>query len=308
MRLHDFRVLTFDCYGTLIDWESGLLAALQPCWRAPAFRPMPRWRLSHGTNRRSRRKPRRCPIRTCWREVHRRLAAEWGVPASRGGGCSASAPRCRTGRLFPTRRRRCTICKQHFKLVILSNVDRASFAASNRRLGVSFDAVYTAQDIGSYKPDPANFRYLLDRLAALGHRPRRDSAHRAEPVPRPRAGETLRPRHGLDRPPPRPAGLGGDHGAAGRSHLGFPLSLAGGHGGGASARRRRGGRACLHAAPALLRERFACPLFSPSTAAPAPCGAKPMTPAVEASFRAGLRAALRAGHAVLAGGGRRWTR
>jgi FMN phosphatase YigB (HAD superfamily) len=48
--------------------------------------------------------------------------------------------------------------------VILSNVDRSSFFESNQKLGVAFDAVYTAQDIGSYKPDPANFDYLLRRL------------------------------------------------------------------------------------------------------------------------------------------------
>ena len=35
MRLTDFSALTFDCYGTLIDWESGIVTALQPCWRAP---------------------------------------------------------------------------------------------------------------------------------------------------------------------------------------------------------------------------------------------------------------------------------
>jgi 2-haloacid dehalogenase len=52
--------------------------------------------------------------------------------------------------------------------VILSNVDRASFAATLPRLGVAFDAVFTAQDIGSYKPDPRNFAYLVDRLAAMG--------------------------------------------------------------------------------------------------------------------------------------------
>ncbi len=58
--------------------------------------------------------------------------------------------------------------KQHYKLVILSNVDRESFKGSNRRLGVEFDAIYTAQDVGSYKPDPANFRYMLEHLAARG--------------------------------------------------------------------------------------------------------------------------------------------
>ncbi len=54
--------------------------------------------------------------------------------------------------------------KTRFKLVILSNIDRESFAASNRKLGVSFDAIYTAQDIGSYKPASANFEYLLAQL------------------------------------------------------------------------------------------------------------------------------------------------
>jgi len=58
--------------------------------------------------------------------------------------------------------------KQHYQLVILSNVDRTSFAGSNRRLGVEFDAIYTAQDIGSYKPDLANFHYMLARLAERG--------------------------------------------------------------------------------------------------------------------------------------------
>lgn len=58
-----------------------------------------------------------------------------------------------------------------YRLVILSNVDRASFARSNARLGVTFDAIYTAEDIGSYKPDPRNFRHMLDRLADYGHRP-----------------------------------------------------------------------------------------------------------------------------------------
>ena len=52
---------------------------------------------------------------------------------------------------------------------LLSNVDRQSFAASNRKLGVDFDAIYTAQNIGSYKPDRRNFDYLLARLGDLGY-------------------------------------------------------------------------------------------------------------------------------------------
>jgi 2-haloacid dehalogenase len=63
--------------------------------------------------------------------------------------------------------------KKYYTLVILSNVDRASFAASNKRLMVEFDAIYTAQDVGSYKPDPRNFTYMLEHLAAAGIEPAR---------------------------------------------------------------------------------------------------------------------------------------
>ena len=69
--------------------------------------------------------------------------------------------------------------KRFYKLVILSNVDRRSFAQSARRLGVEFDAVYTAEDIGSYKPDLRNFRYLLAALAKSGHSPS-DILHTAQ--------------------------------------------------------------------------------------------------------------------------------
>ena len=58
--------------------------------------------------------------------------------------------------------------KKHYKLVILSNVDNASFMHSNRKLQVEFDAIYTAEDIGSYKPSMRNFQYMLDKLGTLG--------------------------------------------------------------------------------------------------------------------------------------------
>ena len=57
---------------------------------------------------------------------------------------------------------------QHYELIVLSNVDRESFAASAERLGTRFDAVFTAQDIGSYKPAAANFDALAAGLEARG--------------------------------------------------------------------------------------------------------------------------------------------
>lgn len=69
--------------------------------------------------------------------------------------------------------------KTHFKLMVLTNTDNDSFAASNARLGVPFDASYTAEDIGSYKPEPRNFDYMLDKLETLGLR-KSDILHTAE--------------------------------------------------------------------------------------------------------------------------------
>jgi len=65
---------------------------------------------------------------------------------------------------FPDTADAVRVLQQHYKLVILSNVNREGFAASNRKLGVTFDAIYTAQDPGSYKPASRNFEYMLERL------------------------------------------------------------------------------------------------------------------------------------------------
>ncbi len=168
MRLRDFRVLSFDCYGTLIDWESGLLAALQTlATRAgiaddAALKPFALHEAAQQAETPA------MLYADVLARVHRRLANEWGVPTTEAEDkhFGASVP---DWPAFPDTPAALQYLKRHYKLVILSNVDRTSFAASNRRLGVSFDAIYTAQDIGSYKPDPENFRTLLDHLAALGH-------------------------------------------------------------------------------------------------------------------------------------------
>jgi 2-haloalkanoic acid dehalogenase type II len=100
-------------------------------------------------------------------EVHGQLAADWGVAPD-------SAENARFGDSirdwppFPDTVAALQVLKQHFRLVILSNVDRGSFQASNQRLAVAFDAIYTAQDVGSYKPDLRNFHYMLEKLAGQG--------------------------------------------------------------------------------------------------------------------------------------------
>ena len=169
MRLSDFKVLTFDCYGTLIDWETGMVDALAPLLRRVG-RPIARDAILEAHARHESAQQRWTPAmryRDLLAVVHKRLAEEWGVAApweeslAYGGSVPAwpafSDSTAALGHL-----------KRHFKLVILSNVDNESFAASNRRLGVEFDAIYSAEDIGSYKPDPRNFDYMLEKLAARG--------------------------------------------------------------------------------------------------------------------------------------------
>lgn len=166
MRVSDFKVLTFDCYGTLIDWESGIWDALQPLiansGRRDVTRSLALEAYSELEHRQEAETP-DMPYPEVLARVHRALAdrfelqtdseidALFGNSVGRWPAFSDSADALR-------------YLKTRYRLVILSNVDRASFFESNQRLGVTFDAVYTAQDIGSYKPNPANFDYLLRRL------------------------------------------------------------------------------------------------------------------------------------------------
>ena len=164
--LSDFRVLTFDCYGTLIDWESGIWDALQPViarsGRSDITRDEALLRYARLESAQEAATPGvRYP--EILRLVHRSFAAELELDTDDGldtafGGSVPLWP------AFPDTADALRRLAKSYRLVILSNIDRASFAASNRKLGVTFDAIYTAEDIGSYKPDPANFDYLLEHL------------------------------------------------------------------------------------------------------------------------------------------------
>lgn len=180
MRLSDFKVLTFDCYGTLIDWESGMVAALKPLTDRVS-RPLTRNDILEAHARHESSQQRYTPTRI-YRDllpvVYKRLADEWGVTVA-WEECLAYGRSVADWPAFPDTADALRYLKQHFKLVILSNVDNQNFAGSNKRLGVDFDAIYTAEDIGSYKPDPRNFDYMLEHLAGLGVS-KRDILHTAE--------------------------------------------------------------------------------------------------------------------------------
>jgi 2-haloacid dehalogenase len=171
MRLSDFSVLSFDCYGTLIDWESGIEAAFRP-WLTARGVEVGRNRLLALFGRHEQRQQEMTPgmrYPELLARVHRAVAAELGLApdAAAAEAFGASVP---DWPAFADSPGALAYLKRHYQLVILSNVDRASFARSNQRLGVEFDAVFTAEDIGSYKPDRRNFDYLLSRLEERGIR------------------------------------------------------------------------------------------------------------------------------------------
>ncbi|MQA92245.1 MAG: haloacid dehalogenase type II [Gemmatimonas sp.] len=163
--LSDFTTLTFDCYGTLIDWEKGILGELRP------------WAIRHGVIATDetlldvfagiesvcQQESPTARYPQILEEVLGRIARRYSVELDEGEGAEFGRS---VGRwpAFPDSAEALRYLRGRYKLVILSNVDRESFAMSEERLGVTFDRVITAQDVGSYKPDIRNFKYLLDDL------------------------------------------------------------------------------------------------------------------------------------------------
>lgn len=169
MKLSDYKALTFDCYGTLIDWESGMFAGLQPLVSRIGT-ALTRDQILEAHARHESSQQVYTPAMK-YSEllgvVYKRLAEEWGVSATVEE-CEAYGASVRDWPAFPDSVEALNYLKKHYKLVILSNVDNASFAHSNKRLKVTFDAIYTAQDVGSYKPSSRNFDYMIDKLKSLG--------------------------------------------------------------------------------------------------------------------------------------------
>lgn len=176
MRLTDARLLSFDCYGTLIDWEFGITDTVTriaaPHGAQPSEHEILSLFASHETKVQDTNPTWTYPV--ILRETWRRMATSLGLPDPTTGAeqCerdartfSDSVPNWPA---FSDSHEALVALQSRCKLVILSNVDNASFAGSNSRLGITFDAVLTAQDIGSYKPDVRNFRVLLEKARTMG--------------------------------------------------------------------------------------------------------------------------------------------
>ncbi len=165
---NQYKVITMDCYGTLIDWESGIWDALQPLLLQNKRRDITRQIALEAYAVIESGQQAQTPgmiYPQILQNVHTTFARQFNLETTDDlnqafGNAVAHWP------AFPDAADALRRLQQHFKLVILSNIDNESFAASNRKLGVTFDAIYTAQDMGAYKPTPANFDYMLKKLEA----------------------------------------------------------------------------------------------------------------------------------------------
>lgn len=169
MELSDFDVLSFDCYGTLIDWETGILQSLRSCLRqthqALSDNVILETFAAHEHDQQNR-----CPTMLypdILYNVYKRLANNWKICPCNDDALKFSQS-IKNWPVFADTVNALNTLKKYYKIVILSNVDNISFRASNTKLGTSFDEVLTAEDIGSYKPNIHNFEYMLAKLASLG--------------------------------------------------------------------------------------------------------------------------------------------
>ncbi|HLY14123.1 MAG TPA: haloacid dehalogenase type II [Candidatus Limnocylindrales bacterium] len=156
-QLHDFQILTFDCYGTLIDWEAGILAALRSVLDEHGVTAGDDQLLEQyaGFEAAAEGGP-YLPYRQVLARALAGVAGEHGFEPSAAESARFSES-VGDWPAFADSAAALAQLKEHFKLGVITNCDTDLFARSNERLGVEFDWVITAQQLGSYKPNPRNF-------------------------------------------------------------------------------------------------------------------------------------------------------
>jgi 2-haloacid dehalogenase len=172
MRFADFRVLTFDCYGTLVDWETGILRVLRP-WAARVGINVDDAQLLASFGEAESAAEHAHP-RALYPEILR--AAHMGIAVLLGAkadAASAAALARSVGDwpVFSDTPSALKRLQKRYKLMVVSNVDRASFARTHTKLGVKLDAVVTAEEVGTYKPDLRMFQRALEVAAGWGATP-----------------------------------------------------------------------------------------------------------------------------------------
>jgi 2-haloalkanoic acid dehalogenase type II len=169
MNLADYEALSFDCYGTLIDWEAGIAAVLSPWARHVGLDVSDEaLLLAYADNEaRVERATPTARYPDVLADAFRATGSTLGAPVSDewAAKLGASVP---DWPAFPDSAEALAVLAQRYRLIIVSNVHRDGFAGSNARLGVRFDRIITAEDVHAYKPAPNHFDALDHALVELG--------------------------------------------------------------------------------------------------------------------------------------------
>ncbi|KAF8483137.1 putative hydrolase [Gautieria morchelliformis] len=171
-KLTQFKLLCFDVYGTLLDWESGIYESILPIIQ----RSQESWTRTealaafHSVETNLQAQNPTDLYTKVLADSYYTLAKRLGLPEDGQLTEASLAFGNSVGKwpIFPDTVEALARLSKHYRLVVLSNVDRLSFSHTQRVLeqGFQFDLVLTAQDIGSYKPDPTNFEYMLNSVKA----------------------------------------------------------------------------------------------------------------------------------------------
>ena len=164
MPFESIRLITFDCYGTLIDWENGMLAALRPMLSRDGRRIADTQILElYGEIEAELESGPYIPYRQVLAQSAQELGRRLGTEVSTEEG-SAFAESLTRWKPFVDTIAALQSLARRFRLGIISNVDDDLFAETRKRLApVQFDFVVTAQQMQSYKPSRRNFEEAIRR-------------------------------------------------------------------------------------------------------------------------------------------------
>jgi 2-haloacid dehalogenase len=163
MDVGSVRLITFDCYGTLIDWETGMLAALRPLFcRDGEVVSDEKLLEAYGEAEAEVEAGPYQRYRTVLCETVQAMGRELGVEISAHDG-RQFASSLALWEPFPDTAACLQALARRYKLGIISNIDDDLFAVTQKKLGVKFDLIVTAEQVQSYKPSLRNFQEALRR-------------------------------------------------------------------------------------------------------------------------------------------------
>ena len=155
-----FDALTFDCYGTLIDWETGIVEALRPLHAGADSEALLEAFARHESALEAGPYLRYADVLA---GCVRALGEEFGFAVS-DAQAAAFGRSVADWPAFADSPAALAALKERFRLGVITNCDDDLFAASNTRLGVEFDWVVTAEQARGYKPRIENFEYAFARM------------------------------------------------------------------------------------------------------------------------------------------------